>query len=117
MTQLYEWRGNECESEVQATVQHASPLRRRTCIRPALAPHRSTYSPTRYHYQRPINEPCYIHINHIQVYSFIDAKQINFSIYTLTVSARAAHRLLYHQQNIESRVNEVEMRSLRSTFD
>lgn len=28
MTQLYEWRGNECESEVQAALQHASPLGR-----------------------------------------------------------------------------------------
>lgn len=25
MTQLYEWRGNECESEVQAALHHASP--------------------------------------------------------------------------------------------
>lgn len=45
MTQLYEWRGNECESEVQAAVQHASPLRWRTCIRPALAPPAPTPSP------------------------------------------------------------------------
>lgn len=38
MTQLYEWRGNECESEVRGALQHASPSR--TCIRLRAAPHR-----------------------------------------------------------------------------
>lgn len=51
MTQLYEWRGNECESEVQGAFQHASLLRR---ARASAAPS------TLYHY----NEcTCIIHYN------------------------------------------------------